>query len=352
MDGAPTERQGGPRMAVMKAVVRGILVASLASTSAHGGSILFLGGNSVDSPTPSAAVPAPLLRLGTFSDSGPAALTPTPTASPIVPPASSPATSAPAPVAFANQSPPPSGQYDAFINLGTGPYPGSTALTTGNAQPWYLGSSVDRLFGGLPTIQQAAAFDETVLQRVQQTFGLSGIPVSLTNDPSLPAAHTISVVSQTSNPTVAGALGMTYLGGNGFQYIDTAANSATSVDQLEWIVAHNLAHELMLAFNVPEIHDQSGQFIDAPNASWSMMTSPTATFSPGAVADLLSKDFQATSATGLNPSAQMLGAPTVPEPSALVLWAVIGSATLVALRARRRAQHPPRDDETDPNPPA
>ena len=339
-------------MAVMKAVVRGILVASLASTSAHGGSILFLGGNPVDSPTPPAGAPAPMLRLGTFSDPGPTAQTPAPMASApiassIVPPASSPATSAPVPMGFVNQPPSPSGQYDAFINLGTGPYPGSTALTTGNAQPWYLGSAVDRLFGGLPTIQQAANFDETVLERVRQTFGLSGIPVSLTNDPNLPASHSISVVSQTSNPTVAGALGMTYLGGNGFQYIDTAAKSASSVDQLEWIVAHNLAHELMLAFNVPEIHDQSGQFIDSPNASWSMMTSPTATFSPGAVADLLSKNFQATNGTGLNPSAQMLGAPTVPEPSALVLWATIGSATLLALRARRRALHPPRDGETD-----
>jgi hypothetical protein len=325
-------------MAVMKAVVRGILVAILASTSAHGGSILFLGGNPVDSPTPAAVALAPMLRLGTYSDPGPTAQTLAPTASPILPPASSPAITAPAPVGFVNQPPSPSGKYDAFINLGTGPYAGSSALTTGNAQPWYLGASVDRLFGGLPTIQQAANFDETVLQRVRQTFGLSGIPVSVTNDPSVPAAHTISVVSQTSNPTVSGALGMTYLGGNGFQYVDTAAQSATSVNQLEWIVAHNLAHELMLAFNVPEIHDQSGQFIDAPNASWSMMTSPTATFSPGAVADLLSKNFQATSGTGLNPSAQMLGAPTVPEPSALVLWATIGSATLLALRARRRAE--------------
>jgi len=232
---------------------------------------------------------------------------------------------------------PPGGSYDAFINLGTGPYLDSASLTTGNPQPWYLGTSVDRLFGGLPSIQQVAAFDQTVLQRAQQTFGLSGIPVTLTNDPNAPAAHTISVVSQTSNPTVGGALGMTYLGGNGFQYIDTAANSATSVDQLEWIVAHNLAHELMLAFNVPEVHDQSGQFIDSPNASWSMMTSPTATFSPGAVADLLSKNFQATSSAGLNPSAQLLGPPSVPEPSAWMLWAAIGSTALMAGKLRHHS---------------
>ena len=38
------------------------------------------------------------------------------------------------------------------------------------------------------------------------------------------------------------------------------------------------------------------------------MSASPATFSPGAVADLLSKNFQATSSAGLNPSAQLLGA--------------------------------------------
>ncbi len=200
-----------------------------------------------------------------------------------------------------------------------------------------MGVAVERLYGGLPTIQQAANFDGTVLQRVQQTFALSGVPVSLTLDPNAPAAHTVSVVSQTTNPALSSALGMTYLGGNGFQYIDTAANSASSIDQLAWIVAHNLAHELMLAFGVPEIHDKSGGYIDTPNASWQMMTSPSATFSPGAIADLLSRNFQSTSGgAGLGASAQTLGPPTVPEPSTVLLWTMLGLAGLVSGRVVRR----------------
>ena len=45
---------------------------------------------------------------------------------------------------------------------------------------------------------------------------------------------------------------MTQVGGNGFSFIDQIAPSAHSLDQLEWIVAHNISHELMLAFGVPE----------------------------------------------------------------------------------------------------
>jgi hypothetical protein len=330
-------------MTVTKAVVRGILLASLASASAQGGSMLYPGYSSSNSPSPDpvAPAPAPSLRLGTYSDSAVTPVTASPPIAPIamtLPPASLPPAVAMPSAGFVYQPPSPSGVYDAFINLATGPYTDSAGLTTGSPQPWYLGSAVDRLFGGIPTLPQVAAFDETVLQRVRQTFGLSGIPVTLTNDPNAPASHTISVVSQTSNPTVGGALGMTYLGGNGFQYIDTAANSSSSIDQLEWVVAHNLAHELMLAFGVPEVHDQSGQYIDSPVASWSMMTSPTATFSPGAVADLLSKNFQATSGDGLNPSAQLLGPPTVPEPSTAILWAAMVTSTLLAWRVRRRVE--------------
>jgi hypothetical protein len=336
-------------MTLMKAVVRGILLASLASPPARAGSILYLGVSSGDaapsqpavaSSLPSASVPsipigsAPSLQLGVFSDPVPSQ--PSPSMAPATVPPGLPTPVVAAPAVSSTQPPSPSGKFDAFINLGSAPYPDAAALTSGSPQPWYVGAGVDRLFGGIPSIQQAATFDQTVLQRVQQTFGLSGIPVSLTADPNAPAAHTVSVVSQTSNPTIGNALGMTYLGGNGFQYIDTAAQSATSVDQLEWIVAHNIAHELMLAFGVPEVNDKSGQYIDAQNANWSMITSPTATFSPGAIADLLSSDFQAGGGAVLNPSAQLLGPPTVPEPSAVALWLAIGSVGLVAVRSARR----------------
>ena len=298
--------------------------------------------------TPAFGSPGPpTLQLGVFSASDPA---PTPAMAPAPAPAPAPTptpltfasvapASVPAPVASTPvwvPTPSASGHYDAFISLNTGPFPDSSSLTTAAPQPWYVGAGVERLFGGLPTIGQAATFDQTVLQRVQQTFALAGIPLSLTANPSDPAAHTISIVSGTSNPTLGNALGMTYVGGNGFQYIDTAASSAASVDQLAWIVAHNVAHELMLAFGVPEVHDQSGRYIDARAANWSMITNPNSTFSPGAISDLLSRNFQATGGTTLGSSPQILEAPTVPEPSAVALWLALGSAGFVAARARRR----------------
>jgi hypothetical protein len=354
---------GGPRMTVMKAVVRGILIASVcaSASSTRAGSILTLGvipdnpGASQVATNPSTVFesfnqtnPAPTLRLGVTSNSSPLAFSPVQTApavafpaeanpSPIPPPPPPPLAIAPVsipPLASAVSA--PTTQYDAFINMGSGPYASSANMTTGTPQPWYLSGPVDRFFGGVPTLQQQLGFDNTVLQRVQQTFALSGVPVSLTLDPNAPAAHSISVVSQTTNPTLNSVIGMTYIGGNGFHYIDNSASDAHSLDQLEWIVAHNVAHELMLAFGVPETHDATGQFIDARNASWSMITSPTATFSPGAVADLLSRNFQAANGSVLNSGAQLLGPPTVPEPSTVVLWAVIAAAGLVANRARRQ----------------
>ena len=332
-------------MTVMKAVVRGFALATLATASAHGGSILYLGVTSGDPPASTITAPStptpptidlghvgPTLRLGEFVGPG----EPFPPPAPIVEPALIPVV----PVATSPPIPTPPTRsptvYDALINFTAGPFLNASTLTTGTPQPWYLGTAVDRLFGGLPTIPQAMAFEGVVLQRVQQTFALSGVPVSLTLDPTASVAHEVSVVSGTRNPTLASALGMTYVGGNGFQYIDTAASSATSVDQLEWIVAHNVAHELMLAFGVPEVHDQSGRFIDSSTAGWFMMTSPTATFSPGAVADLLSRNFLAAGGATLESSAQTLGPPTVPEPSTGLFWASIVAAGAAVARVGRR----------------
>ena len=130
------------------------------------------------------------------------------------------------------------------------------------------------LFGGQPTAQQIQSFDNTILQRVQQTFSQSGISVTLTENPNVPALHTISLVSNTASATLPSAIGMTQVGGNGFSFIDQIAPSAQSLDQLEWIVAHNISHELMLAFGVPENYDTTGNFIDSKMANWAMMVNP------------------------------------------------------------------------------
>jgi hypothetical protein len=130
------------------------------------------------------------------------------------------------------------------------------------------------------------------------------------------------------------AIGMTDLGANGFSFIDQIARGAQTVDQLEWVVAHNIAHELMLAFGVPETHDKTGNFIDAENANWSMMTSPSAVFSQGAIQDLLSRNFLATANSPSVPGAQLLGPAAVPEPATIGSWML--AVSMVAWASRRR----------------
>ena len=75
-------------------------------------------------------------------------------------------------------------------------YADASTLTSGNAQPWYNSPQVANLFGGTPTAQQQQAFDDAILQRVEQAYQLSGVPITLTADPNVPAAHMLSVVSK------------------------------------------------------------------------------------------------------------------------------------------------------------
>jgi hypothetical protein len=221
--------------------------------------------------------------------------------------------------------------YDAYINMGTGPYPNASLLTTGGAQPWYDSSAVASLYGGQPNAQQQAAFTQAVLQRVEQTFQNSGVAVNLTTNPNAAAAHTLSVVSNTTS-TWGPVLGLTDIGSNGFDFVDQAAKSAQNVDQLEWMVAHNVAHELMLAFGVGENYDHTGNYIDSPVANTSMMLNPNASFSSAAAQALQAANFQA----GFSPTtqgAQVVSPQPVPEPTTVLLW--IAAAGAVALVRRR-----------------
>jgi hypothetical protein len=221
-----------------------------------------------------------------------------------------------------------SAPLSAFLNFGSGPYPEAALITTGNAQPWYDSTQIARFFGGQPSAQQAD-FDNTILQRVEQTFQQSGVPITLTDNPTVPAAHTLSLVANTASSTVPTAIGMTALGVSGFSFIDQIAPSAQTLDQLEWIVAHNVSHELMLAFGVGENYDRTGNYVDAPDANWAMMTSPNATFSSAASQALLAQG-------AANPSgtlgAQVDNPQTVPEPATLILWLVAAGAIVLARR--------------------
>ncbi|WP_435016996.1 hypothetical protein TA3x_004582 [Tundrisphaera sp. TA3] len=363
-------------MVVAKAVARGVLIFGLVGSAAHAAPILTLAttssissGGSTVSYAPRYASPVLGLTLGTTN---PSAYTPAPTtstpplriavSSPVVAaPAPAPAPAmliqaaapvaapapvvAPAPVMLARQAPPaevttfsapvPIGQAtaDAFLNLGGGPYAAEAAVTRGGAQVWWNSPQVNRLFGGPPNDVARTNFEGLVKSRVERTFALSNVPIDLTTDRRVPAAHTLSLVSNTANPQMPEAIGMTQVGGDGFTFIDQAGRAANNVDQLAWIVAHNLAHELMLAFGVPEVHDATGNFIDARNASWRMMTDPNAVFSESAVRDLLSRDFKAKN-NSLLLAAQFVDPAPVPEPTTIALWSASATA-LLFLRARR-----------------
>jgi hypothetical protein len=267
------------------------------------------------------AAPAPVQAVAMAPSAPAQASAPTLSNIPaIAPMAATAAVSAPAPPAITTAQPPPAPSADAFVNFGNGPYPEANLITTGNAQPWYNSTQVATLFGGQPTDQQRADFTNTVIQRVEQTFQLSGVPVHLTTDPTVSAAHTLSLVSHTGSSQVSNAIGMTDVGSNGFSFVDPIAGGANSVDQLEWVVAHNIAHELMLAFGVPETHDKTGNYIDALNANWSMLIDPQATFSAGATTDLLSRNFLSMPGSSNQPGLQLITPQPVPEPATWLAW--------------------------------
>jgi hypothetical protein len=223
---------------------------------------------------------------------------------------------------------------DAFINLGTGPFALAGQITTGGAQAWYNSPAVNSFFGGPPTDQQITSFDNTVLQRIQQTFAQSGVNVSLTLNPSVPAAHTLSLVSNTVSITDATVIGMTQVTASGISFFDNEAKSAQTLDQLQWIVAHNISHELMLAFGVGEDFDKSGNYIDARNANWSMMVSPSATFSSAAAQALINAlTYAPPIASGLQ-EAQVIDGTSVPEPTTVAIWATGLLAAVVLGRKR------------------
>jgi hypothetical protein len=231
-------------------------------------------------------------------------------------------------------APPSIAKADALINFGSGPFPAANNLTTGNPQTWSVSPVVTQLFGGVPNDQQRADFTNTVLQRVEQTYEQSGIPVQLTLDPNAPAAHTLSVVSNASYGTNPNVAGITYEGGDGFSFIDKFG-SAHSIDQLEWVVAHNVAHELMHAFG-GEHHDTTGTYLDSGVSPWSLMIDPNATFGPASVQELLSRNFQDSISSPLNFDGQIIDTASVPEPGSLAAWSVLGLAIAVC-RLRRRA---------------
>ncbi|HWE36570.1 MAG TPA: hypothetical protein VG406_08390, partial [Isosphaeraceae bacterium] len=291
-------------------------------------------------PAPVVAAAPPAAVAPVAAPAAPVAAPVAPVAAPVVAPVAEPqvpvyilppnfplASAAPAAAA----TPPP----DAFVNLGVGPYPEAALITSGGAQPWYNSTQISGFFGGTPTTQQQSDFAKAVMQHVEQTFSASGVAVTLSDTPGVTAPHTLSLVSNTVPTALPTAVGMTDVGANGFSFIDQEAKSAANLDQLAWIVAHNISHELMLAFGVGENYDTTGNYVDARNANLAMMIDPSSTFSPAAAA-ALNQAIAAEEAAGTT-AAQVLGAQTVPEPGTAAVW-VVALLGFEAVRCRAKVR--------------
>ena len=129
-------------------------------------------------------------------------------------------------------------------------------------------------------------------------------------------------------------------------------HKVANVDDLEWAVARNVAHELLHAFNVGH-HDTSGTYLDAAVANWDMLLSPDTKFSEDAVADLRTQiaagiPESATSAIGSFGqhiaasstcahciAAQRIDVQPVPEPATIAMWTVGVALAFVAHRKRQ-----------------
>ncbi len=227
---------------------------------------------------------------------------------------------------------------DAFLNFGSAPYSEQSVLTVGTAQPWYDSPAVTQAYGHIPTTAEQASFTSEVLHDVQTTYALAGLNPVVTTDPTIPASHTISIVSGLSYAPNPNAIGITDVGHDGFGFIDKLSY-ATNPDQLAWAVAHNVSHELMHAFGVAIHADQTGSYLDAASATWNLLTDPTSTFSPAAIKLITATNFGpsvTSSATGQITGLMQIDGDqeilAVPEPSTLAAWSFVALGAFVFRR--------------------
>jgi hypothetical protein len=225
---------------------------------------------------------------------------------------------------------------DAHLDMAAPPFEQERDLTLGGAQPWYLSPVVTDVFGGQPTADQQADFSRKVLERVEHTYMLNGLKPALTLDPTVPTAHTLSVVSNTSYGANREAIGISDVGGSGFSFIDKLGGAKT-VDELAWAVAHNVAHELLHAWGVGEHPDKTGAYLDTATASWSLLLDPDARFSPAAIESFLAGDSELAERIEMGSAAQLLGPISpqpVPEPTTLAFWSCAAIAVVLQRRGR------------------
>lgn len=347
-------------MLTMKMVSVGILVvvASLAiggscragiiSAGSSGGTLYYggyRGGNSVAVTTVKAASSVPYAWYAPAAQAAPVIDVPPtpPPAAAVVSYSYQPPAPIVAPAATVTLPPviaePPTTQYDAFINFGTAPYADQAMLTTGTAQSWATSPSLVTAYGYTPSAAELNTFSQNVLARVQSTFQNSGLSITATTDPNANSAHTLSVVSGLSAQSNPNAVGIARLGHDGFDFIDKLG-FAKSPEQLEWAVAHNVAHELMHTFGGEHHTTAQGNNLDAGISDWSVLIDPNTKFSAASVAEmtnnlrsggLVAKYGYGTQTLAVD--GQEILVQPVPEPATLALW---GAATGVVLVLRKR----------------
>ena len=287
---------------------------------------------------PQAAPSAPAQSYGLFGSMNQPSAVIVAGASPVVTASVSASVSAPTvtlpPVAAAT----PATQYDAFINFGKAPYADQAMLTTGTAQSWTTSPSLLQAYGHVPSAAELSSFSQTVLARVESTFASSGLSITATLDPNAQAGHMLSVVSGLNAQSSPSAVGVTNVGHSGFDFIDKLAY-ANSPDELEWAVAHNVAHELMHAFGGEHHTTPLGNNLDAPISDWSVLIDPNTKFSTDSVAEMTANLRNGglalkygTGAEQLNPDGQEISGQPVPEPATLLTWGVIAGVVLLARR--------------------
>lgn len=379
-------------MAAAKPLVVGILFAAVAtSLSAQAGEIISAGSGSrgiFERSVPTTDGSGPSYGTGSFIQAGSISAGSGPRRTYVVPasppPAAAPAAvmyvpsaalaptyktaaaaapaSVPAPVQMAAASasaplvisaPPvavPATPYDAFVNFGSAPFSGLGTLATGTAQSWFASDAVTKAYGGATTSQQAQDFSTAVIGRVASTFAQSGLDIRVTGDPNAPSSHMLSVASGLSASSNPDAVGVATIGKDGFSFIDKLGY-ATSPDELEWAVAHNVAHELMHAFGGTHHTAADGKNLDAAVSDWSVLIDPNTKFSAESVAEMTRNLRQGGLLATGGASHEMVHPPgcscaqcqllhingvPVPEPTTIAVWgALAGIAGLV--RARRRA---------------
>jgi hypothetical protein len=238
-------------------------------------------------------------------------------------------------------APPP--RDDAFINFGSGPYPEASKLIAGTPLPFFDSPVFTHFFGPKgPGSSDLANFEQEVLSTIKSTYNNAGLPITLTDNPATPAAHTISVVSGASYSGNSAAIGITDVGNNGFSFIDKFSGTQ-NLEQLATAIGHNISHELMHAFGIANHPEQTGPYVDAASSTLQTLSDPSIGFSPAAASLLSTLNFQAVGTSVMAGAPlrvdgdQILigGASTVPEPSSVALWAVVGA--LVVVHHRRKA---------------